>query len=116
MANKHKGLYEFSGDEGSNVALGQLGFKQISGTGTAGTSGNKDGKDYFVAIKFVLANGAGSATTEISLTAECLQGDDLNLTVMLPGDIIWGCFNYINVTNNTSSYGKILAYYGKKSS
>ena len=112
---KHKGLYEFSGDESSNLALGQLGFKEITGTGSAGTSGDTSGKDYFVAIKFVLAHASGSSTSEISLTAESLQGDDLSTTVLVSGDIIWGCWNYINVTTNASSYGKILAYYGKKS-
>ena len=113
---KHKGLFEFSGDESSNLALGQLGFKEITGTGSAGSSGDTSGNDYFVAIKFVLANGSGSSTAEITLTAESLQGDDLSSTVLIAGDIVWGCFNYINVTTNLSSYGKILAYYGKKSS
>jgi len=113
---KHKGLLEFSGDEGSNLALGQLGFKEITGTGNAGTSGDTSGKDYFVAIKFVLAHASGTSSSELSLTAECLQGDDLSTTVMLPGDILWGCFNYIDVTVNTSSYGKLIAYYGKQSS
>jgi len=110
---KHKGLYEYTGDESANLALGQLGFTEITGTNFAGTSGDKSGDTYFAAIKFVLANASGSATTEISVIAECLQGDDLTTTVLLPGDILWGCFNYIRITVNTTSYGKILAYHGK---
>ena len=110
---KHKGLYEFSGDESANLALGQLGFTEITGTGSAGTSGDKSGNTYFAAIKFVLTNASGSSASEISVTAECLQGDDMTTTVLLPGDIIWGCFNYINITVNGSSHGKILAYRGK---
>ena len=51
----HKGLYQYSGDEGSNVALGQLGFTQLvpssgtGGTGNVGTSGDKTGDTLFVA-------------------------------------------------------------------
>ncbi|MAK31674.1 hypothetical protein [Acinetobacter sp.] len=112
----HKGLREFSGEEIGNVSIGQLGFEMITSTGSAGTSGLKDGKDYFCAIKAVLGSASGSSTSEIVITAESLQGDDLSTTVMLPGDIIWGCFNYVNITTNTSSLMKIIAYHGKKSS
>ena len=106
---KHKGLFEFSGDEGTNIALGQLGFEEITGTGNAGTTGDTSGKTYFVAIKAVAAS-----TDEIAFTAESLQGDDLSTTVLYPGDMIWGAFNYVNATTNASSKMKLLCYHGKK--
>lgn len=113
---KHKGLFEFSGDEGTNLALGQLGFKEVTGTGSAGTTGDTSGKDYFCAIKAVAASTAAASTDEITFDAESLQGDDLSTTSLYPGDIIWGAFNYVNVGTNASSKMKLLCYYGKKSS
>ena len=112
--NKHKGLLEFSGDESGNLALGQLGFEEITATNSAGTSGDKSGKDYYVAIKAIGATASVAIDSEIVFTAECLQGSDLTATVMYPGDIIWGCFNYINITTNGSSLMKLLAYVGKE--
>ena len=112
--NKHKGLYEFSGDESGNLALGQLGFKEITGTNSLGTSGDDSGKTYYVAIKAIGANATVAIDTEIVFEAESLQGDDLSTTVMYPGDIMWGCFNYINITTNGSSLMKLLAYVGKE--
>ena len=113
---KHKGLWEFTGDEGSNLALGQLGFEEILTTGDAGTSGDTSGNNYFVAIKAVAASTSAASTDEIALTAESLQGDDLSTTVLYPGDIIWGCFNFVTATTNSSSKMKLLCYYGKKTS
>tara|TARA_R100000808_G_scaffold3391_1_gene12118 strand:- start:3879 stop:4223 length:345 start_codon:yes stop_codon:yes gene_type:complete len=112
----HKGLREFDGMETGGLALGQLGFTEVTGTGSAGTTGDTSGKDYFVGIKAVAAHASASSTSEIVFTAESLQGDDLSTTAMYPGDMIWGCFNYVNVGTNTSSYMKLLCYYGKKSS
>tara|TARA_Y100000310_G_scaffold344275_1_gene456146 strand:- start:144 stop:485 length:342 start_codon:yes stop_codon:yes gene_type:complete len=111
--SKHKGLYEFSGDESSNLALGQIGFTEVTDTNSVGNTGDKSGKEYFVAIKAVGAAGSISSTA-IDLTAESLHGDDLGATEMYPGDIIWGCFNYVNITVNASSKMKLLCYYGKK--
>ena len=116
----HKGMYNYGGDEGSNIALGQLGFEELiptagtSGTGTVGTSGDKSGDSHFVAIKVV---GQGSidyvADDFITFTAECLQGDNLTACRLLAGDIIWGAFNYIAVTGQeTSNALKLLCYRG----
>ena len=111
----HRGLREWSGEEAGALALGQLGFTEITATGNAGTSGDNSGNDYFIAIKAVLASAAGSSTSEITCTAECVVGDDLSGTTLLPGDIVWGAYNYINVTSNTNSHMKLLCYYGKQS-
>ena len=118
----HKGVRHFSGDESGNVALGQLGFKQLipssgtSGSGSVGTSGDKTGDTFFTAIKVV---GQGTvdyvADDFITITAESLQGDDLTACRLLAGDIIWGCWNYVAVTGQeTSNALKLLVYYGNK--
>ena len=117
----HKGLYQYSGDEGSNVALGQLGFTQLvpssgtGGTGNVGTSGDKTGDILFVAIKVVGQGSVDYVSDDfITITAESLHGDDLTACRLLPGDILWGCFNYIAVTGQeTSNALKLLCYYGR---
>ena len=116
----HKGLHHYVGDETGNIALGQLGFEElipsagITGTGNVGTSGDKSGAVNFCAIKVV---GQGTvniaADSFITITAECLQGDDLQATRLLTGDILWGAFNYVAITGQeTSNALKLLVYKG----
>tara|TARA_R100000700_G_C3155423_1_gene132826 strand:- start:785 stop:1126 length:342 start_codon:yes stop_codon:yes gene_type:complete len=111
---KHKGLYNYNSDESGALALGQLGFEEVTGTGgNIGLSGDKSGDNVFVAIKAVMASAAATTTTEIKITAQCLHGDDLGDTFLVHGDIIWGCFNYVNIEANGSSLMKLLVYKGK---
>jgi|TARA_R110002020_G_scaffold97166_2_gene232034 hypothetical protein len=100
MINKHKGILQYGGDEGSNIALGQLGFKVLD------SASESTGDGTFVAFK---VTGGGSATTAV-ITATCHQGDGLTVTV-LTGEIIWGAFK--NITAGTLGTGvEVLCYYG----
>lgn len=118
--SSHKGLFNYSGDESGNVALGQLGFSELipstgtGGTGNVGTSGDKSGDTLFVAIKVVGQGTVDYASDDfITITAESLQGDDLTACRLLAGDIIWGAFNYVAVTGQeTSDALKLLCYHG----
>ena len=109
---KHKGMYNYNSDESGALALGQLGFNVVTATGNVGDSGNKSGDYLYVAIKAVGADG-GSSTDNIDVTAESLHGDDLSNVELYPGDIIWGCFNYVNIVTNGSNKMKLLVYNGK---
>lgn len=109
---KHKGLYNYNSDESGALALGQLGFEEVTGTGNIGTSGDKSGDNVFVAIKAVMTGAAATTTTEMKITAESLHGDDLGDTYLVHGDIIWGCFNYVNIVTNGTSLMKLLVYKG----
>ena len=114
----HRGLRQFSGDESGNVAIGQLGFQTVTGTsntlladGTTSTTGITDGSIVFVAIKCLSDNASTAACT---VTVESLQGDSFSGLKLFAGDIIWGCFNFVNITTNASSDCTLLCYYGKK--
>jgi hypothetical protein len=96
----HKGIYQYSGDEGGNLALGQMGFKEVAGSGSSG-----DGN--WVAFKVV--GGAATATAVVSAT--CHQGDAFPSTTMVTGEMVWGAFK--NVTAGTLGTGvKLIVYYG----
>mgnify|MGYP003139983201 FL=1 len=97
----HKGIRQYGGEEGGNVALGQLGFKELTTTGNTG-----DGT--FVAFKVIGAASADTAT----VAATCHQGDDLTATPFLAGEIIWGAFNKITVSAVTDADVHVLCYYG----
>ena len=102
MARKHGGIREYGGEESGNVALGQLGFKELT---TAGNTG--DGN--FVAFKVIGA----SATDTATIAATCHQGDDLTATPFLAGEIVWGAFKKITMTSPTDSDVHVLCYYGR---
>ena len=108
---KFKGIYQYTGDEAGNISMGQLGFRECQPSGTVGTEGDKSGDTVFVAIKAVLDSTSGSSTSEVSFTAETLIGDDLTTTVLNPGDMIWGAFNYVENVSGTNM--KLLCYLGK---
>ena len=102
MAKGHRGLQEFTGDESGNIALGQLGFKELTVAGNTG-----DGN--FVAFKIIGA----AATDTCVIEATCHQGDDLTSTTFLAGEIIWGAFKKITMSSPTDADVHVLCYYGK---
>ena len=112
----HKGIREFTGEELSGVALGQNGFKIISGaTVECGvTSGYEDIK-YFVALKAVTADAqveARSITVGDDLTIDSngeAQFGGSDEVGVLNGDIIYGAFDKVKV--DSSDY--IIAYIGR---
>ena len=97
----HKGIYQYSGDEGSNVALGQLGFKELIVAGNTG-----DGN--FVAFKVIGAESTDTCT----VAATCHQGDDFTGTTIMAGEIIWGPFKKITMSSPTDGDVHVLCYYG----
>ena len=97
----HKGIYQYSGDEGSNVALGQLGFKELTSAGNTG-----DGN--FVAFKVIGAESTDTCT----VAATCHQGDDFTGTTIMAGEIIWGPFKKITMSSPTDGDVHVLCYYG----
>ena len=115
----HRGIMQYSGDEGSNIALGQLGFKELipssgtSGSGNIGTSGDKTGDTLFVAIKVV-----GQASVDflsddfITITAESLHGDDLTACIFTAGSLVYGPFKKITMSSPTDGDVHVLCYYG----
>ena len=98
----HKGIREYGGEESGNVALGQLGFKELTATGNTG-----DGN--FVAFKVIGASAADTAT----IAAVCYQGDNLTATPFIAGEIIWGPFKRITVSAVTDADVHVLCYYGR---
>ena len=70
----HKGIYQYGGDEGGNVALGQLGFKVLTSAGNTG-----DGQ--FVAFKVL----GGAADVNVDIDCTCHQGDELSINNVLTG-------------------------------
>ena len=98
----HKGLREYSGEESGNVALGQLGFKELTSAGNTG-----DGN--FVAFKVTGAQSNDTAT----IAATCHVGDDLTATPFLAGEIVWGPFKKITMSSPTDADVHVLCYYGK---
>ena len=96
----HKGIYQYSGDEGSNVALGQVGFKVLTSAGNTG-----DGN--FVAFKVL----GGAATVNVDIDCTCHIGDDLSIDNVLTGEIVWGPFKRITI-DNVGAGIQVLCYYG----
>ena len=97
----HQGIYQYSGDESGNVALGQLGFKELIVAGNTG-----DGN--FVAFKVIGAESTDTCT----VAATCHQGDDLTGTTIMSGEIIWGPFKKITMSSPTDGDVHVLCYYG----
>ena len=102
----HKGIRTYSGDEISNIALGQSGFDIINaGTVTAASKGI----NYWVAFKAINA-----ASNVVALTPDEYKGDHFSQTgasgggaVTVPdGETVYGCFNSIN------SSAIVMAYRG----
>ena len=107
---EHKGAREFTGEEISNLTLGQNGFDIINNTEITSTD---KGIQYWVALKVVGGNAAVKAHTYPGV-----GGDDLatngnystGSTITLEdGDMIYGAFD--KVTSGSGDY--ILAYRGR---
>ena len=118
---KHNGMREFSPEELSGTALGQNGFKILTGVdykcggeflpaGESATGNNTI--SYFIALKVVDVDAEVEAR---SVT----DGDDLSLNggvfdgsspvSLVNGDIVYGAFNRVEVA--ASDY--VIAYIGK---
>ena len=97
----HKGIRQYGGEEGGNVALGQLGFKELLVAGNTG-----DGN--FVAFKVIGA----TATDVCTVAATCHQGEDLTATPFLAGEMVWGAFNKITMSAPTDAEVHLLCYHG----
>jgi hypothetical protein len=112
----HKGLYEFTGDESSNLFLGQRGFKIISGAEvTCGSTAGYEDITYFVALKAVDVDAEVEARTYSGAPGDDLTTasggvyDSSNPVTLGNGDIVYGCFDKVDVAG--SDY--IIAYIGK---
>ena len=122
----HSGIYEFTGDESSNLFLGQRGFKIISNTEvTCGPGGDTGYTDitYFVALKAVDADAEVEARTYAGASGDDLttnisagvasypaSPDGSSAVTLGNGDIIYGCFDKVDVTGS-GCY--VIAYIGK---
>tara|TARA_Y100001963_G_scaffold142814_1_gene212884 strand:- start:760 stop:1086 length:327 start_codon:yes stop_codon:yes gene_type:complete len=106
----HKGVREFTGDEISNITIGQSGFDILP----AGTYLASDKSiDYWIAIKAIDGDAEVKAHTypnvggdDFSTNGDYATGS--NLTVE-DGDMIYGAFDKITV--GASDY--VLAYRGR---
>jgi len=115
---KHSGLQEFTGDESSNLFLGQRGFKIISNAEAVCGAGNYTDVTYFIALKAI----DDEAEVEAQTYGEA-PGDDLSTNIssgvatyngssavtLGNGDIVYGCFDKVKV----ASGDYIIAYIGK---
>ena len=111
----HKGIKHYSGDATANLAIGQAGFDEITSTGSVGeakSSGLIPNKDIWVGLKVVPAATSNTSTDFCTVELQSWHGDDTTIAVYQPGEMIWGCFHYINVTANASNKFKFLAYRG----
>ena len=98
----HRGLRQYTGDESGNVGLGQLGFKVL----TTGTLASGEG-DFFM-IKVI----GDAAATNVDLSITCHQGDDVDIHACVTGEVIYGAFKSITISNLSVSTVKVLCYYG----
>ena len=115
----HKGIREFTGDESSNLFLGQSGFKIINDTEViCGTTAGYTDISYFVALKAVDADAeveartlAGAPGDDLTTNGGEYSGSASPASVTLGnGDIVYGCFDMVDVTG-AGCY--IIAYIGK---
>ena len=115
----HKGVREFTGEELSGVALGQNGFKILSGNeyqcgveSGGGITGFPDVK-YFVALKAIDVDAEVEARSFIpdsdDLTTNSGVYDGSSPVTVLNGDIVYGAFDKVDVA--ASDY--IIAYIGR---
>jgi len=118
---KHKGIREFSAEELSGTALGQNGFKIISGVDficggdfkPAGETATGDNTiNYFIALKAIDVDAeveARSVTEGDDLTTNSGVFDGSSPVSLVNGDIVYGAFNRVEVAG--SDY--VIAYIGK---
>ena len=120
----HSGIYEFTGDESSNLFLGQRGFKIINNTEvTCGSTAGYTDITYFVALKAVDADAEVEARTYAGASGDDLttnisagvasypaSPDGSSAVTLGNGDIIYGSFDKVDVTGS-GCY--VIAYIGK---
>ena len=107
----HKGIREWSGEELSNVALGQNGFHILKGNSEITAAGK--GITYWIALKAV--DGSAAVTARAYNAGDSLSTDgdydgSTNHITLADGDIIYGAFDAVDI-NGTTKY--IVAYIGK---
>jgi hypothetical protein len=109
----HKGVREFTGDELSGVALGQNGFKIISGAEVeCGVTSGYENIKYFVALKAIDADAeieARSVTIGDDLTTNSGVYNSGSPITVLNGDVVYGAFDKVEVA--ASDY--VIAYIGR---
>ena len=96
----HRGIRQYAGDETGNVGLGQLGFKAITSAGNSG-EGN------FFMVKVI--GGAVDAVVTLALLTH--QGDDVTITGVLTGEVLYGPFKKITTSTQGTNID-VLCYYG----
>jgi len=110
----HKGNREFTGDEISNLSIGQAGFDVLT-TGT--TLASAKGINYWIGLKAI---GSGGAQLRAQ-TFSGVGGDDLakdgdysnsssNDLTIEDGDIVYGAFDAVVLTQSADY---IIAYRGR---
>tara|TARA_R110000824_G_scaffold213650_4_gene399915 strand:+ start:9595 stop:9942 length:348 start_codon:yes stop_codon:yes gene_type:complete len=113
QVKKHKGIRNYSGDEVSNLAIGQAGFDMISNTTMTPTSTDAGGEfDHWIALK----NVSGGTVLLKAMKPAWVPGDNLTQTgetgggtlTIEDGDTIYGVF--VSVTVPTSKF--VIAYRG----
>tara|TARA_Y100000593_G_scaffold79370_1_gene147752 strand:- start:154 stop:489 length:336 start_codon:yes stop_codon:yes gene_type:complete len=109
----HKGIREFESTELSGIALGQNGFKIITGDDPeCGVDPGYEDIKYFVALKAIDVDTeveARSITAGDDLTTNSGTYDGSSPVTILNGDIIYGAFDKVKVAS--SDY--IIAYIGR---
>ena len=108
----HKGMREWTGEELSNVALGQNGFHIIYGAGT--TTAASKGITYWIAVKAVDGTAglqARAYNAGDDLAEDGTQGTSASNNIDLAdGDIVYGAFDQIYMDQSSES---VIAYIGK---
>ena len=110
----HKGVREFTGEELSGIALGQNGFRIISGAEVECGVGDYADIEYFVALKATDVDSNVEARSYISssddlTTASGGTYDSSSPVTLINGDIVYGAFDKVDVA---SSSHYIIAYIG----
>ena len=96
----HKGIRQYQGDESGNIGLGQLGFKALVGAGNTG-----DGNFFMIKVL------GGAATVDVDIDCTCHQGDALSINNVLTGEVIYGAFKKVTISNVGTDI-QVLCYYG----
>ena len=117
MAKTHKGIYQYNGDEGTNISLGQSGFKVFTQnndnvTFSASVS-NTNGSEWFVAFKAIGSGCSISATSLVgeNFSSDCQAAGALNKISLAEGEMIWGAFSALHPACAAAA-DIIIAYYG----
>ena len=96
----HRGIRQYNGDESGNVGLGQLGFKALTSAGNTG-----DGNFFMIKVL------GGAAAVDVDIDCTCHQGDALSINNVLTGEVIYGAFKKVTISNVGAGI-QVLCYYG----